>query len=319
MTKVVHVVAAAIYLADGRLLISRRPQHLHQGGLLEFPGGKLESGESPQQALVRELEEELGIIPQQFEPLIRIPYDYPDKRVLLDVWRVTAFEGEPEGREGQDLYRLAVNELEPEEFPAANRPIITALQLPQLYLITPVLPAELLLERIPSALNRGVGLVQLRANHLEDKTYLELAEQLLALCRRQGARLLLNRHPSMLAEIDADGIHLNSQLLSELEPSDLDRVEGLSNKWIGASCHDKKQLQKAQLLGLDYALLSPVRATATHPEAQPLGWSTFASWVEPMQMPVYGLGGLSREHLPEVLNHGGQGVAGIAAFISRDR
>ncbi|RDE22801.1 Nudix family hydrolase [Motiliproteus coralliicola] len=314
MTKVVHVAAAAIYLDDGRLLISRRPAHLHQGGLLEFPGGKLESDETPQQALIRELEEELGIIPKQFEPLIRIPYDYPDKRVLLDVWRVTAFDGKPEGREGQQLYRLDIDGLEPAAFPAANRPIIAALQLPQLYLITPELPTEILLQRLASALDTGVGLVQLRANHLDDGAYLELADQVLPVCHRRGARLLLNRHPSMLAEVEADGVHLNSRLLEELQATGL---PVLQNKWFGASCHNAQQLRLAQQLGLDYALLSPVCATETHPDAQPLGWTAFESLVAPMQIPVYGLGGLSRGHLPQVLSHGGQGVAGIGAFIHR--
>ncbi|WP_421865342.1 Nudix family hydrolase [Motiliproteus sp.] len=314
MTKVVHVAAAAIYLDDGRLLISRRPAHLHQGGLLEFPGGKLEPDETPQQALVRELEEELGIVPTQFEPLIRIPYDYPDKRVLLDVWRVTAFEGEPEGREGQLLYRLDIDMLEAADFPAANRPIITALQLPQLYLITPELPAELLLQRLEPALDSGVGLVQLRANHLDDRSYRDLAEQVLALCRRQGAKVLLNRHPSMLEQVDADGIHLNSRLLAEFSPADRQR---LKTKWLGASCHNAQQLHSAQQLELDYALLSPVCTTETHPEAQPLGWSAFESLVAQMQLPVYGLGGLSREQLSQVLDLGGHGVAGIGTFISR--
>ena len=89
----VHVAAAAIFDDRGRVLISRRPAHLHQGDLWEFPGGKLEPGESVESALHRELYEELGICVQAARPLIRVLHDYHDKSVLLDVWRVDNFTG----------------------------------------------------------------------------------------------------------------------------------------------------------------------------------------------------------------------------------
>lgn len=124
-----HVAAAAVY-RNGQILLSRRPDHLHQGGKWEFPGGKVESDESVEQALSRELREELGISPTEFRPLIRVHHQYPDLSVLLDVWHVHAFEGEPTGLEGQVVDWFDPSALASLEFPEANLPIVKAAVLP---------------------------------------------------------------------------------------------------------------------------------------------------------------------------------------------
>ncbi len=123
----VHVAVGVVIDTAGRILVSQRPQHLHQGGLWEFPGGKVESGELITDALRRELHEELAIDVIDAEPLIEVEHDYGDKEVLLDVWLVKTFRGEPEGREGQLWRWVARSELESLEFPAANIAIIEAL------------------------------------------------------------------------------------------------------------------------------------------------------------------------------------------------
>jgi 8-oxo-dGTP diphosphatase len=122
-------VAVAILLNDKQeVLTSWRQPHQHQGGLWEFPGGKREADETMEQALKREIHEELGVLVRQAQPFVRIDHDYGDKQVSLDVWLVSAFSGEPTGREGQPLRWQAVEQLEAEAFPAANAPIIKALQ-----------------------------------------------------------------------------------------------------------------------------------------------------------------------------------------------
>ncbi|MES9973998.1 MAG: NUDIX domain-containing protein, partial [Candidatus Thiodiazotropha sp.] len=95
----IHVVAAAIFDSEARVLVTRRADHLHQGGLWEFPGGKCEPGESIQQALARELKEELGIVPLECDPLIRVRHDYGDRNLLLEFFRVTRYQGEASGLE----------------------------------------------------------------------------------------------------------------------------------------------------------------------------------------------------------------------------
>jgi 8-oxo-dGTP diphosphatase len=128
MKKRVHVAVGVISDGADRILISRRADHLHQGGLWEFPGGKVEQSESVIDALRRELFEELAIEVAEQESLITIEHDYADKAVFLDVWWVRAFAGEPRGCEGQPLCWVAISELQDYEFPAANQPIIAAIQ-----------------------------------------------------------------------------------------------------------------------------------------------------------------------------------------------
>ena len=158
---------------------SRRRASDHLGGLWEFPGGKVESGESVPAALSRELQEELGIRVIQARPLIRIPYRYPDRNVLLDVWRVEQFEGKAHGAEGQPLLWVEPEHLNQYEFPAANRPIVTAARLPSAYLITPEpdisFGRDTFLSKLQAALARGIRLVQLRAKSLPKTSLMELA------------------------------------------------------------------------------------------------------------------------------------------------
>lgn len=125
---IVHVAVGIITDAAGAVLISRRPDHVHQGGLWEFPGGKVEADETVETALRRELYEELGVTIQAAEPLLQIHHAYPDKTVLLDVWRVTAYSGEPQGREGQPLVWASPEALQDFAFPAADAPIIRRLR-----------------------------------------------------------------------------------------------------------------------------------------------------------------------------------------------
>jgi 8-oxo-dGTP diphosphatase len=304
----IQVAAAVIQDAEGRVLIARRAQHLHQGGLWEFPGGKLEPGESSEQALARELREELDILPLAWEPLIRIDHRYDDRQVLLDFFRVTAFSGEAKGVEGQPLRWLYPGEMRAEMFPAADRPVITALQLPDRYLITGDNPANRddFIRRLEGALEAGVRLLQLRAHALDDAAYRALLVDALPLCRRYSARLLINRPQDCTSWIgQADGIHLSSRQLLALTR----RPE--SSGLIGASCHNALELAKAAELQLDYLLLSPVMPTASHPQAVAMGWEGFAALVGGVNLPVYALGGMREEMLSSAKAAGGQGIAAI--------
>ena len=123
-----HVAVGVIVNPQGEILISKRHDDSHQGGLWEFPGGKVEDGESVAQALQRELHEELGIDVYGCRSLLEVHHDYPDKQVLLDVWLIDDFSGEVVGREGQPLCWCRPSELPGFEFPAANLPIVEACQ-----------------------------------------------------------------------------------------------------------------------------------------------------------------------------------------------
>src|SRR5690554_6293328 len=177
----IHVIAAVIRDDQNRILIAKRPDHVHQGGLWEFPGGKLEAGEPRFDGLVRELREELGISVTDARPLLDIRHDYPDKSVRLDVWLVSGFDGEAHGAEGQPVRWVAASELDEYEFPAANAPIVRAAQLPERYLITPDVADEAeLFAGLQRAREAGVQLVQLRQTGMTAVAYGALVERVLA-------------------------------------------------------------------------------------------------------------------------------------------
>ena len=121
-----NVVAAAI-VRGGRVLIAQRPDHLHQGGKWEFPGGKIEPQELPEEALSRELNEELGVTITSYHPLLSLHHDYADKSIALDVWLVSDFRGIPRGNEGQVIRWIDISELTDYDFPDANQAIIQML------------------------------------------------------------------------------------------------------------------------------------------------------------------------------------------------
>lgn len=313
--RLIHVAAAVIVDAAGQILIAKRPSDKHQGGLWEFPGGKVESGEPVKSALSRELDEELGIQVNGARPLIRISHHYPDKSVLLDVWWVDAFTGEAHGREGQPVRWVRPEQLNEYEFPAANRPIVTAAQLPSRLWITGSLRDESAtsLQRRISATIENVGLERggaqfmLRDPELDEQVLGELYQQLEPWCREQGLPLVLNASIELANELGAERLHLTSSRLNSLE--ERARFSGI---WLSASCHDESELARASELDLDFATLSPVQQTASHPGAALLGWSGFFDLSEKAVIPVYALGGVTGKELTHAWEQGAQGIASIS-------
>ncbi len=307
----IHVAVGVIQDSDGRILLSRRHDHVHQGGLWEFPGGKVERREDVSQALRREIREELGIEVMTHQPLISITHAYPDKSVRLDVHRVLKFAGRPIGLEGQPVEWVSVDEIVNYPMPAADQPICNALKLPDTYLITGSDPQDIasFLSRLESSLGRGVRLVQLRAPELTIEAYQRLAGMAYPLCQRYGAKMLVNIPVEQYEAVDADGLHLTSnQLLS------LTKRPVVEDKWLSASCHNQNELAQAAAIGVDFCLLSPVLVTASHPGVNTLGWDQFNSMVECVNFPVYALGGMDASMIKQAQYAGAQGIAAISAL-----
>ncbi|MFZ5957671.1 Nudix family hydrolase [Pseudomonas knackmussii] len=309
--KRVHVAAAVIRGADGRVLIARRPDDKHQGGLWEFPGGKVEEGEPVQAALARELEEELGIRVQQARPLIRVAHDYPDKQVLLDVWEVSAFNGGPHGAEGQPLAWVSPRELPDYDFPAANRPIVQAARLPERYLITPDgLEPQEIVQGIRAAVASGVRLIQLRAPNMYSPEYRDLAVDAVGLCAGK-AQLMLKGPLEWLGDFPSAGWHLTAEQLRKYAPNGRPFP---ADRLLAASCHNAEELALASAMGVDFITLSPVQATESHPGEPALGWEAAQALIEGFNQPVFLLGGLGPQDVERAWQIGAQGVAGIRAF-----
>ena len=306
-----RVAAGVIADPDGRVLLARRADDAHQGGLWEFPGGKAERGEGIGEALRRELAEELGIEVRAHRPLIRVRHAYADREVVLDVHRVTDWRGEPAGLEGQPLAWVPPQELGRWPMPAADRPIVAAVQLPDTYLITPVPEGapEAFAHRLDGALRRGVRLVQLRAPGWTRPAVEPYAVAALARCRARGARLLIHRDGDLAAAIGADGVHLTASQLAGAGSCPV--PEGML---VGASCHDPEELARAEAVGVDFAVLGPVLPTRSHPGAPGIGWGRFAAWTDAACIPVYALGGMRTDMVEDAWRHGAQGVAGISGL-----
>ena len=305
---VTPVAVAILESASRQFLVTRRPDGKHQGGKWEFPGGKIHAGETVPEALARELNEELGIILRTACPLLRVRHAYPDKTVLLDVWRATDYTGEPYGREGQPLRWVTAAELESLNLPDADRPIVRALQLPPHYLITDSRRyGEIeMLARIERALHAGARLLQLREPQLGQEEYVTYARRVTALAHRYGAWVLLNADPALVEVCSADGVHLSSRRLLALAGRPLPQTYR-----VAASCHNAAEIAQAARVGADFAVLSPVLPTASHPGEAALGWDEFARLRMHSDVPLYALGGMRPEHLPEARRRGAHGLAMI--------
>lgn len=307
----IHVAVGVIF-REGNVLIARRPAHVHQGGLLEFPGGKVEVGETVQQALVREIREETGlrITPDTLEPVIEIRHDYGDKRVILDVWETSTAEGEPEGREGQEIRWLDVRELADADFPAANRSIIRALRLPRHYAITgSALNAEVFLKQIQARVQDAAPeLCLLRAPEFSEETYVELADWSLEVCQAGESALMLHGASSLLEHSPgASGLHLPWREARQHSTRPVP-----SGYLLAISCHNEEEIAHAGQLQADFITLGPVKPTPSHPGAPGMGWDRFRELVAAATVPVYALGGLSPQDVAEARRAGAQGIAGIS-------
>lgn len=307
-----HVVAGVLRDAHGRVLIAQRPAGKHLAGLWEFPGGKCEDGELPIDALARELREELGVVVESARPLIAVPYDYPEQPVLLDVWSVSAHSGIVLARERQPLAWAEIDDLERLAMPPADRPVISALRLPDRYLITPPLPpdeADTVVRGIERACRKGVRLIQLRLPGWPSDRLARVARTARNLCRDYGAQLLLNGDWKLAAVLGLDGVHLPAAIAAALTQRPLP-----ADRWVGVSCHDAAELAQAARIGADFVTLGPVFPTASHDGAPTLGWEGFADLAAATALPVYALGGMEIDDVDAAQVSGAQGVAAIRAL-----
>ena len=311
---IVHVAVAVIQNSDGQYLIAKRPQKSHQGGLWEFPGGKVENNETVLDALKRELFEEVGITVIVATPLIQIHHNYDDKSVLLDVFMINEFSGEAFGKEEQKIRWICLNEFSSYNFPVANKPIIKAIGLPDKYLITGEFKdEEELLARISLAIKKGLKLVQFRAHNLTEKKYFEYAKNIYSLCEQENIKLLLNTEIDKYIKHQANhfshGLHLRSLEFKRYSPGIVD-----DDLIISTSIHNQNELLLAEKNNVDFVVLSPVNNTQSHPDVIPLGWDNFNQIARKSTIPVFALGGMTETDLQTAKLMGAQGIAAISTF-----
>jgi 8-oxo-dGTP diphosphatase len=302
--KVVEVSAAVLQRPDGTFLLAQRPPDKIWAGYWEFPGGKIELGETPYHALVRELKEELGITVQTGYPWLTRIFTYPHATVRLNFFRVTRWTGEVHPHEGQQFSWQLPTQVIVDPVLPANAPILRALELPTLYAISNAaeLGVEPFMASLQARLNEGLRLVQLREKKLSPDALRELAQRVVALALACGAKVLINGDAKLAREVGADGVHLTSNQLAVL-------TERPVIDWCAASCHNAEELRRAEALGCNFAVLSPVLPTQSHPGVPYLGWDGFAAVAAGSSIPVYALGGLKQEDMQTAWQQGANGIA----------
>ena len=304
----VEVVAAVIVQPDGRFLLAQRPSGKVYAGYWEFPGGKVEPGEPAEQALQRELHEELGILVTRACRWITREYIYPHAHVRLQFFRVLSWEGDLHSREGQAFAWQRASAIDVGPVLPANGPILRGLALPPVLAITDAsLRGEReLLDRLDVALEHGLRMVMVREKEMAPEGRRLFAAEVLARCRTFGALALINSDEELARELEADGVHLTAAQLSR-------RSSRPEAAWCGASCHDERELQRAAELGLDYVVLGPVFKTASHPDAVPIGWPRFEAMTRDFPLPVYALGGMTLDDFDVACGAGAHGIAMMRA------
>ena len=303
-SNLIEVSAAVLQRADGTFLLAQRPPDKIWAGYWEFPGGKIEPGETPPQALIRELREELGIEVETAYPWVTRIFTYPHATVRLNFFRVTKWSGELHPHEGQQFSWQRVSELATSPILPANAPVLRALELPSLYALSNVaeLGVEEFVRRLEGSLRNGLRLMQLREKSLSRTEMHSLSLRVIKLAHAHGAQVLINGDVGLAQEIGADGIHFTSTQLAELR-------ERPALPWSAASCHNKEELQRAEGLGLDFVVLGPVLPTKSHPGAAHLGWEAFSEIAAGSSIPVYALGGLRRDNMETAWQHSAHGIA----------
>ena len=297
---VVEVAAAVIQRADGSFLLAQRPAGKVYAGWWEFPGGKVEAGEPAERALVRELHEELGIEAHTTYPWLTRMHVYEHATVRLNFFRVLDWTGEPQAREKQALLWQAIDAPIVAPMLPANAPVLACLALPHEYAVTDAekMGLEFSLSQMLARLERGLKLIQVRDKDLPERV--GFAAQVVELAHRYGAKVLINGDSIS----GGDGIHYSARQLMTLQER---RVSGLA----AASCHTREELARAMRLELDFAVLGPVKPTASHLGVPTLGWEGFAAIARGASIPVYAIGGLRHEDLPAAWRAGAHGVAMI--------
>ncbi len=318
-----HVVAAVLEDDAGRVLVSRRAARGEHPSVWEFPGGKVEAGEDARSALRRELIEELGIEAEAMRRVHRVRWPEARRTLVLDGWRVRIVRGEPAGLQGQPLRWVPKQELAELDMPPADAPLCSALRLDEILWITPPLRAEQdlpeWLRTLDAKLDAGVRLLQLRLPGVDRERLLQVAAVVAGRCRTRGARWLLNGGIEDAIAAGADGVHFSAEALRRLDAG-IGNNSVMRLSWtgldgnrllLGASCHDADELARCARHAFDYATLSPLRATPSHPDIEPLGEKRFAELVRQCPLPIFALGGVGRADLEHVRSLGAFGVAGI--------
>lgn len=300
----VDVAVGVLLRADGEFLLASRPEGKPYAGYWEFPGGKVEPGESIKNALSRELHEELGLDLGAIFPWVVRVFDYPHARVRLHFCRVFDWLGTPQSREGQRWQFCSLDRLPEGSLLPATVPVLRWLALPPVYAVSDMarLGRDEFFRRLQQQLESGLRMLQWREAESSEPEGEANFDRACDMAHRSGARVLVSsRHPIPWGA-RADGVHLTA--------ADLSRGTGRpAGSVVAASVHSQAELERAAELDLDFAVAGSVHPTTTHPGGTSIGWDGLFSLIHNSAIPVYAIGGLVPSDLTQAQALGAHGIA----------
>ncbi len=227
----------------------------------------------------------------------------------LHFFRVSAWDGEPQRLEDQDIKWQRVEAPDVSPMLPANAPVLAALALPSIMALSNCagLGVDGWIGKLTDLAMREKLLVQVREKACNFQQVQHILSRALARAQPFGARIVVNSDCGSYPQ--CRGVHLTAKAL-------MAATERPDATLVGASCHDERELDHAERIGVDYAVVGPVKASASHPGAAPLGWARFAELARDRPMPLFAIGGLTRADLAEARRHGAHGVALLSAAFS---
>ncbi len=306
--KTIKAVVGVLRNNQQQILIAKRQTHQFMGGFWELPGGKIEVAESSQEAITRELKEELGINVVELSLHQTMVHNYPDRRVELSIYNIIQYQRTPKGIEGQEISWSDINNLSTFNLLPTMKTFIDSITLPTKYWITPSSnhQTDEWMAKFNEKISQDISLIQLRSKTKLDSEFIaELSNK----CKQNNVKFLLNTVDKSFNESYCNGWHITTS-----EMLNLKKRPCAKDKLLGASTHNLDEALRAQEIGADFLVISPIQATQTHPDTIPLGWDAAQEVVSEINIPVYFLGGMGLKDLDKALEIGAQGIAGVSAF-----
>ena len=305
---------AVIINSQGKILLSQRKKGIHLESLWEFPGGKLNSGESFKQALRREIKEELNINLGECKKLIDFNYCYPDRELHFQVFIVPVKDLVIHHAEKQNIRWIEKSKLKTLDLPSANEIICNALLMPDLYMIADYkVLGNKIISLVEKQLLCGVRMVQYRiTGEYIPKQTIEIGYILKKLCDKYSATLVLNSNWQLWQSIKPHGVHIKSCDLSKYR----DLQDEIPFQALSAACHTEHDVEMINQCAIHSAVVGSVHPTQTHPEARAIGWIGFSRLCQKINKPVYAIGGCNRTDVRTSQVYGGQGIASIRGFLN---